>query len=212
VAEHGDIESLTKIGIDCFRMAPEWNAPKPLIHAWWREILRRRDCKVLVFCHKEGISGFSIYVSHEHVWNEISASGPNRKIVKIIAAIVNPAIVKSKLQKRRSLKKSTPKLSNSEGLQCERREYDANARDRQPAWNRARFFLGIIAVSPMNQRAQAGSSLLSATEDLARESGAVLVRMHLDPRNERARSFYTKHGYAPAGNDHNSLVMTKELS
>lgn len=210
-AEPADIPALTSIGVACFKMAPEWNAPRFMINSWWQRVMDREDCLVLVAVCNDSVNGFSIYTASELVWNDISTSGPNHKISKLITMLARPAILRSKIQKRRKIQKSSDSNTPPESNQSTSDLSESHNAGKARCWKSARFFLGIIAISPTSQRSRIGSDLLAATERIAHESGDKFVRMHLDPRNHRARSFYAKHGYSPAGYSQNSLIMTKDL-
>lgn len=190
-------------------MAPEWNAPRFLIYRWWKSLMKRSDCSVLVFDRDGQVIGFAIYVLDEIVWREISSSGPNSRPAKLITAVFRPGILRSRIRKKRALKEATS--GSSPVLPGSREASEAVAVRGNSDWKFARFFLGIIATDPRTRRTGAGTRLLEASERLAGESGSTLVRMHVDPRNDRALQFYRNHGYTTAGSDHNSLVLVKEL-
>jgi len=60
----------------------------------------------------------------------------------------------------------------------------------------AHAYLGELAVVAEAEGQGAASALLAAVEDWAREQGLGLVVLDTGAANSRARSFYTRHGYA----------------
>lgn len=202
-ARDEDIDALTGIARACFAMAPEWRAPDRITRRWWARLIARPDCRVIVAADALGPAGFSIYVPDAAAWRRLERTGPHSRPLKLLVLATNPAMLRSRIAKRRRARHAPPDAGSPRA--------DTRTPADDASWREAEFFIGLIAVLARCRGAGVGSGLLAETERHATERGARLVRLHMDPRNSRARSFYEAHGYRLGGRDGSSFVMVKVL-
>jgi len=68
-------------------------------------------------------------------------------------------------------------------------------------------YIAVLAVAESAQGHSVGSRLMEAVETWARQRGFRLIELDVFANNQRARSFYARHGY-----QEDSLRLTKPLS
>lgn len=197
-----DAPAIADLCRSTFRRAPEWQAPRSLSHRWWRQIIASDGCPVHVARDPNGrLLGFVIEIIDPTSWTHFARIGPNRKSVKLLTAILHPAILRSRLRKAKRARAADITPTSS-------------APSPQPPASAppAAMFLELLVVVPEAAGKGVARGLLETLERNAASRGHKRVELLVDPRNARAQAFYRKHGYQTVSIRGSNSVMTKALT
>lgn len=196
-----DAAAIARLCRATFPGAPEWRAPIWICARWWRSLAARAGCLPLVAKDEhDRLLGFVIDIADPDAWSAASRSGPHSKPIKALVALTRPSILRARIRKRRAAK----------GV-CKATPTNSSVRTDQSPRSEPRLFLELLVVSPAAKGRGIGSALLKRVEEHARLRQTYLVKLLVDPRNQAAHAFYTRHGYRMNGTDKGSAVMIKEL-